>query len=218
LQQAAQQLKQTTQGRQPNPNNPVPGEAASQVSEAMQQLADSGEALENIGPLEGVPGDPMGEGQSQAQSPMGQAMQSQPGQQPGQNQPGEGQPGSGNPQPAGSESLKNAAQAMRQAAKQMGLDQKSQSQGQMAQGQPGGDPGDGQSGDEGGVDDTSLVDPDNALNGKTRNWGKLPGTLKTELLESARRTTDGDYAKPTRKYFQDISRARPPEVIPDPAE
>jgi hypothetical protein len=106
---------------------------------------------------------------------------------------------------------------MRQAARQMGLDQQSQANGQSAQGSPGGNPGDGQSGDEGGQDFTNLPDSQFNLQGNLRNWGQLPGTLKSELLESTRRTTDGDYAKPTRRYFQDISKSRSPEISPKPA-
>ncbi|MCA9030133.1 MAG: hypothetical protein KDA66_04945, partial [Planctomycetaceae bacterium] len=81
-----------------------------------------------------------------------------------------------------------------------------------------GQPGDGQSGDFGNEDLANLVNPNTNVNGEARNWGQLPGTLKTELLESVRRTTDGDYAKPTRRYFQEVSRIRAPEVTPDAAE
>lgn len=44
----------------------------------------------------------------------------------------------------------------------------------------------------------------------TRNWGELPGTLKTELLDASRKRPDGDYAKLIRLYFEDISRRQTP--------
>ena len=40
-----------------------------------------------------------------------------------------------------------------------------------------------------------------------RAWGRLPGTLKTEILQAARRDPNGDYAQPIRFYFEEISRS-----------
>ena len=82
---------------------------------------------------------------------------------------------------------------------------------QAQQGQQGGNPADGQSGDFGNEDLANIVDPDFNLNGQARNWGQLSSKLQTELLESARRSSDGDYARLIRQYFRDISKTRPPE-------
>lgn len=41
----------------------------------------------------------------------------------------------------------------------------------------------------------------------SRNWGELPGTLKTEILQSSRKRPRGDYARLIRLYFESISRA-----------
>lgn len=40
-----------------------------------------------------------------------------------------------------------------------------------------------------------------------RNWGKLPGKLKTEILQSAQRKANGDYAKLIKLYFEEIAKA-----------
>ena len=40
-----------------------------------------------------------------------------------------------------------------------------------------------------------------------RSWGRLPGTLKTEILQAARRDPNGDYAQLIRFYFEEISRS-----------
>ena len=42
-----------------------------------------------------------------------------------------------------------------------------------------------------------------------RAWGRLPGSLKTEILQAARRDPNGDYAQLIRFYFEEISRAAP---------
>ena len=41
-----------------------------------------------------------------------------------------------------------------------------------------------------------------------RQWGQLPGTLRTEILQAVRKRPNGDYAKLIRMYFEEISRAR----------
>jgi len=46
----------------------------------------------------------------------------------------------------------------------------------------------------------------------SRNWGELPGTLKTQILQSAGKTPSGDYARLIRFYFEEI--AKPPSNQP----
>ena len=41
-----------------------------------------------------------------------------------------------------------------------------------------------------------------------RNWGELPGELKTEILQAAKRKPDGDYARLIQKYFEEISKVQ----------
>jgi hypothetical protein len=65
--------------------------------------------------------------------------------------------------------------------------------------------------DFGNTDEARIVELENHLKGlTTRNWGELPGTLKTEILQASRRKPDGDYAKLIRNYFDEISKTRKP--------
>jgi len=41
-----------------------------------------------------------------------------------------------------------------------------------------------------------------------RDWGRLPGHLKTEILQAARQSQTGPYAELIKFYFQEI--AKPP--------
>jgi hypothetical protein len=49
-----------------------------------------------------------------------------------------------------------------------------------------------------------------------RDWGRLPGTLRTEIVESSQRRARGDYARLIRRYFDEISKARVPELDQPP--
>lgn len=40
-----------------------------------------------------------------------------------------------------------------------------------------------------------------------RDWGKLPGHLRTEILDAARRRPHGEYAKLIKLYFKEIAKA-----------
>ena len=88
-------------------------------------------------------------------------------------------------------------------------------------GQPGqpGKPGgkSGQKGQNRGANETPrIVDLDTHLKAlSTRNWGELPGTLRTEILQSSRKRPDGDYARLIKLYFDEISRGQPSESVPE---
>jgi hypothetical protein len=63
----------------------------------------------------------------------------------------------------------------------------------------------------------SLVDLETQLKElSTRNWGELPGTLRTELQNTSRKRPDGDYARLIKLYFEEISRRQAP-TLEDPA-
>jgi hypothetical protein len=101
-----------------------------------------------------------------------------------------------------------------QAGQQPG--QSAQQPGQPSQ-QPGAQPGQNDS-DFGNTDEARIVALENHLKGlTTRNWGELPGSLKTEILQAARKKPDGDYAKLIRKYFDEISKTQKPEQPAAPA-
>ena len=40
-----------------------------------------------------------------------------------------------------------------------------------------------------------------------QNWGKLPGKLQTEILQSAGRKKNGDYAKLIKLYFEELAKS-----------
>ena len=40
-----------------------------------------------------------------------------------------------------------------------------------------------------------------------KNWGKLSGNLKTEILQSSQRKANGDYAKLIKLYFEELAKA-----------
>jgi len=40
-----------------------------------------------------------------------------------------------------------------------------------------------------------------------KNWGKLSGQLKTEILQSSQRKANGDYAKLIKLYFEELGKA-----------
>jgi hypothetical protein len=115
-------------------------------------------------------------------------------------------------EPSASQMLKQGAQALRQAASQLQLRPGSSKNSQMA-GQPG-QPGEGQKGGQqgggrGANERPRIVDMQTHLkNLSARNWGQLPGTLQTEILQSTRKRPDGEYARLIRLYFEDISRAQ----------
>jgi hypothetical protein len=49
-----------------------------------------------------------------------------------------------------------------------------------------------------------------------RDWGRLPGHLRTEMLEAAKKRSTGEYAKLIKLYFRQIAEtaaAPPPKKI-----
>lgn len=197
------------QGQQPGSNSPLPPEGALNVAQAAQQLNQIGQQLAQD---QAQPGPQPGEGQQPGEgAPMpGEGEQAQNG------QPPEGTPGE---QPAGppkaSDSLKQTAANLRQALQQFGMQPGQQpGQGQkpgQPSNQPSAQPGQNES-DFGNTDEARIVALENHLKGlTTRNWGELPGSLKTEILQAARKKPDGDYAKLIRKYFDEISKTQRPD-------
>ncbi|CAK9112555.1 Uncharacterized protein SCF082_LOCUS52179, partial [Durusdinium trenchii] len=169
--------------------SPVPQSTGEQVAEASRQLTDAGKQLAQM-------------------SFPSESQQSQPGQSPGENDTPAGSDGANTPpsgapqQMAGSqpssasESLQQAAAALKQAAGKMGMSPNSPGDQPPAPGNPsspGG--GTGQPNDTGNeqlVDLTELnIDLDLS---DPRDWGQLPGELRTELLETAGKRRDREYA------------------------
>jgi hypothetical protein len=97
---------------------------------------------------------------------------------------------------------------LNKAAQQLNPDQQS---GASQPGQPGGPPsgqtagmGNGQGGSQ--PPDLSGLD-ENLKRQALQNWGKLPGKLQTEILQSAGRKKNGDYAKLIKLYFEELAKS-----------
>lgn len=174
------------------------------------------------GDSDGQPPTPNVDG-SNAQQPNEQ----QPGQQPGGQSPAGQQPDSqGQPRsqgkpsngassgksPAG-EHFRNAAEALRQAANQAGA--QSGKGGRGRPGQQNAQPGQ-QSENGDGRGTQSEIDPE--LLGGTpgqrarREWGQLPGQLKTEILQGSQNQPLGDYRQFIEWYSRELQQSQTPPV------
>lgn len=77
-------------------------------------------------------------------------------------------------------------------------------------GQPGqsGGPSSGMGTGGGSNNPPALTNLDEDLKRQAmQNWGKLPGKLQTEILQSAGRKKNGDYAKLIKIYFEELAKS-----------
>ena len=201
--------------------SPIPTEGALNVAQAAQSLNKIGEQLakdEGQPSSDGKPGEGQkdGEGQSpdsEGESGSQQADSGQP--KDGEEQSSQQQGG----QPKASQNLKQTAANLRQAMQQFGMQPGQPGQPGKQKGKPS-SPQNAKSSkdgandsDFGNTDEAHIVELENHLKGlSARNWGELPGTLKTEILQAARKKPDGDYAKLIRKYFDEISKTQRPDL------
>lgn len=138
------------------------------------------------------------------------------------NRPGESSEG-GNPQQGNSpasEAMQRVADALQQAAQQLGLPSPAPTSSDSAQQTASGSSQSSEGGTDGSGARTSLrlVDLEAELGQlNSRNWGELPGKLRTELLQSTERRPADDYAPLIREYFEEIRRRRSAdEALPQP--
>jgi hypothetical protein len=77
------------------------------------------------------------------------------------------------------------------------------------QGEPG-EPGGDRSNDSGQLppgSDMAMQQLELELkNLKSRNWGQLPGKLRTEILQSKKKNPNADYARHIKLYFEEIAK------------
>lgn len=207
------------------------GEPSGQAAPGQTQAAASGQSA---GSPQNSAGDPAAAGNSSAagsegvpQAQSGQrsqgGQQGRPGSTPGRSNGTNGSPnasepgaGSGPPSLAGAaESLQQVASMLQAAAQQMNGRPASGSQ--PASGSPSGVPrGLGNAGtgnfSAGPVGDV----PDVVLNpGSQKDWGRLPGRLKTEILQATQRKPDGDYSKLIKLYFEELARGSQSAPAPE---
>ncbi|MAX39181.1 MAG: hypothetical protein CME33_21770 [Gimesia sp.] len=215
---AAQQLREAQKQLEQTPEF----KNQSDQSMAQKQQSPPGEAKENS--QEGSPADQKekatesGDAKAQANSEAGDKSQSQEqmAENANKQQGDSDQQGKPSKSQAAAESLKRAAESLSQAATELkskaqqgsdpGKGQQSQTASKnMAQGK-------GQGESEGGgaqtsVDFSELKTKLQAMS--DRNWGELPGQLDTEILQGSRRSTDPEYARLIKHYFEAISKSKP---------
>ncbi|WP_437202697.1 DUF4175 family protein [Planctomicrobium sp. SH664] len=215
LQQAATATRRASELPLPAENPHLPPEVSEQIASAARQLRRAGEQLAQLGPASDAQGTQ--ESREGNQSPR-----------PPQTFSNKKKSSSGDP----AKTLREAAQSFASAAECAGgkgggnSSKGSPRSSASAQGQggqrgnagqesqkSGSSPGGGPRGEQA----SDLLSQLEANLGQVsnRNWGRLPGKLGTELLESAQRRPTGEYAQPIRRYFERISTPQPAEIPRD---
>jgi len=215
LQQAQQQLAASQSGRsQPGqqPSEQIGNQPGSPMSASSGQ---SGQPMPNAANANS-PTNSNSSGQP-GQSPSGQA---QADHQPGNASRANGQPGNSQPD-AAQQALANSAEALRQAADQLNQaanrlqadvgnpqsDNRPRSISANQQ-QSANSSASGTAGEQGNQGPGETTAPQGDLQKQAqRNWGKLPGTLKTEILQSSQRKANGDYSKLIKLYFEELAKS-----------
>jgi hypothetical protein len=198
------------------PDSPVPTEVGQQVAQASRQLRRAGEQL--AGTSQSKEGAESAEGAEQASREGGESKSEQAaGDEQSQSQEGKGdEQGEGDGKPQGeTDDLAEAAAALQKAAQQLKPrepgDRESSSE-QMAGQQPGESKESNPAADGSGSTETArLTDLAAKLKARAaRNWGELPGELRSELQQRTQSRPDADYAPLIRMYFDEISRRPSP--------
>ncbi len=182
----------------------------SDVARAIGELA--GQQQSEPGEMPAQPADDIAQAMQQMQQAQQRLDQSQNSQQPPDAQ---NQPGDGNATPQGaSEAMQQAADSLSQATESLqpgqGQQQARRNQGKRAQqtgqaGTPGSASG-GSGSNAAAAELAELREEFERLSG--RHWGELPGTLRTEILESALQRPGGDYAALIRRYFRELAKTK----------
>ena len=198
------------------------------TGEAAAVQPPSGNSPSNGEPAQGQPSQSdAAEPQGDTPSPSNGDSDSQSGQQAGQPTPGtpgsNGQPSSSQGNQPGqqtqqrngalaeaADALQQAAEMLSEAAQQLAADgsQSGDNEGQSNQQPSSQQPGLGNSG-TGSFADGEIKGPlDTELKRRAmKNWGKLSGNLKTEILQSSQRKANGDYAKLIKLYFEELAKS-----------
>jgi hypothetical protein len=203
LQRAASASQQAQQAMQQARNQAQQGQAepARQSQERAAQALDRAAREASQAVKSGVP-KPGSESGSKPGSPKTGAAVAQAQQQMSraQGQLNQGQPGQAQA------SMRQAAQSLAQAAQQMAAPQQP--------GQPG-QPGQaiGQGRQPGGLPDLSAYGLDKTPNAG-KNWGELPGELRTKIVQDMKARYGEDYARMIKYYFEQIASTNPPASRP----
>ncbi len=219
LDQAAQAL--ATAAESDGSGSSLPAQAGAAIADAGSSLKAGQERL-----------------QAQAQSPPGQPGESgQPGQpMPGSSQPGQSLPGGASavPQPAAGQpsntsdpakvgppgnapglaasaaEFRTAADALRRAARSANGAAPSMAQ-RSRQQTPSSAAGGQEPNDAAGpsAPGSLAAAPVRLVPGTRRNWGRLGGSLKTDLLDGGPLATHPEYSRQIQRYFETIARQQP---------
>ncbi|MFP6700705.1 MAG: hypothetical protein VB861_03110 [Planctomycetaceae bacterium] len=230
-QQAADRLEQTARlaldagDASARPETPVPQQVGEQVTHAVQTLKQSRQNLKQA-QFDTPKNQAAQPGQKPGQKdgkPTGRTSGKKTGQQTDGKKTGQGKTGKsgkangGKPrQSQQNQNLAQTAKQLRQAARSLANAAKNLKPAQDDPNQPAGPPGpnDPNSKDNAGNagSGSSMASELKRLEAELarlsgRAWGRLPGALKTEILQAARRDPNGDYTRLIRFYFEEISRS-----------
>lgn len=201
----------------------VPNDVGQSVADALQQLQQAAEAMQQS--QKSQPGQQSSEGQPPSAQPQpgdqqGQPSDAQDGQsdsnqqgEPSDQQPGEqgkptesdsadGQPSPNGPPQSGSKPLSNAANSLAQAAKQSLPGQHRPSDPANTNSQASSDAGNGS-----GSLWNGLTPSSNAAVRTGRNWGQLVDELDTNTSGAMGTSRDTEYEALIRMYFREVAKA-----------
>jgi hypothetical protein len=216
LQEAQQQLAEAAAqaAQSGQPSGEATGQPGSEPGQPGSEPGQPGQTNLNAETGEAAGGEPVAGQPAPGESAGDEASSGQPspnGPPSGtpSNSPASGQPGQSSQNSALAEAaaaLKEAAEMLSDAAQQLAADGDDQQQGnQPPSNAP---PGLGNSG-TGAFADNGAGGPLNTelKRRAMKNWGKLSGQLKTEILQSSQRKANGDYAKLIKLYFEELGKA-----------
>ena len=160
-----------------------------------------------VGENTGQPGQQNQPGQ---QGQPGQQAQAGQQQQPGQGQQGQQGQARQSARAQSAQSLQQAAQALSQAAQQLmpgGAPGQSRgtSQASNPSNRPGGQPSESGSEGPGSQSPIPIEQLEAVLKSQgSEEWGRLPGQLRTEILQGNQQKTEGDYARLIKLYSEEL--------------
>ncbi len=206
LKQAARQADAALPRPSSKPNTSVPPEVATQVTNAARELQQAQKKLSECNCNK-----PGGSKPGSASNPGAEATaEDKPATEPGESQLAQT-----------AEQFRQASAAMRRALhgeqeanaqagqnKMPGQNKPSREQQAQAGAEPPqpGEPGQGVAGG-GGPDAAELGQLDSQLKQQAqRNWGRLPGQLRTEIMQGANKKPHPEYAKQIKSYFEEIAK------------
>lgn len=227
LQQAAREAEAALPRPTSKPNSSVPPEVASEVADAARELQQAQKKLAECNCNK--PG---------GSKPGGTKERGSSGSEPGSGGPSP-EPSPTGEQPAaddGDSQLAQTAEQFRQASAALrralhGAQPASEQAGtnsKPGQNKPGRDqaqtgelptdssePGQAVASGGGGAEDADLGQLDSQLKQQAqRNWGKLPGQLRTEIMQGANKKPHPEYAKQIKSYFEEIAKPATKESAP----